>query len=247
MPAGHTLADWAEYVEAVCAHPIAPGGAFFGAAARLADVRPRELADSWTQPRIIALVTKLLRCLAARRGLLTPPVLSAASASVSKEKRLLKHATQSSDFMAATRRLADVAVDTAGTWANSLAVSQLAVSQQRFALFCPPFWDRLSGQGCAGLGPRQAANTLHAYATLHQAKLVPRADARLCAQLASEVAFANADLVPQDVSNTLWALATLGMPVDADTLAALCAAAARLAAHMTPQGVSNTLWALGSL
>ena len=230
----------------VCKHPGPPGSRVLVAATRLAAVRPRDLHTAASQARAVELLAMLLQRMAMWRGMRTTVVLSAASASLGKQQGLLKQATQSSGFVAAARRLILAAVDTAGT-CHSRHVSQLAVSQQRFGLFCTPFWERLSRQGCAELNTQAAANVLHAYATLHQAKLLHRVDKRLCKQLASVVAAADANPTPQNVSNTLWALATLGVLGDAHTLAALCAAAARLAAHMTPQGVSNTLWALGSL
>jgi hypothetical protein len=55
-------------------------------------------------------------------------------------------------------------------------------------------------------------------------------------------------MIAQAVSNTLWALATLGwQAVGGSMRSALEGAATRLAPSMNPQNVANTLWALATL
>ena len=50
---------------------------------------------------------------------------------------------------------------------------------------------------------------------------------------------------PQSLSNTLWALATLGWHRDDSTLTKLVTAMVQRSSTATPQALSNTLWALG--
>jgi very-short-patch-repair endonuclease len=53
---------------------------------------------------------------------------------------------------------------------------------------------------------------------------------------------------PQELANTLWALATLGWQVGEGTMrSALEGAVVRMAPSMNPQNVANTLWAFATL
>jgi len=52
---------------------------------------------------------------------------------------------------------------------------------------------------------------------------------------------------PQELSNTLWALATLGWHRDDNTLTKLVTAMVQRISTATPQALSNTLWALATL
>jgi len=52
---------------------------------------------------------------------------------------------------------------------------------------------------------------------------------------------------PQELSNTLWALATLGWHRDDSTLTKLVTAMVQRISTATPQALSNTLWALSTL
>jgi hypothetical protein len=57
-------------------------------------------------------------------------------------------------------------------------------------------------------------------------------------------------MIPQGLSNTLWAIAKLaerGMEVDAAAVRAVSEQAPRVAGQMNPQEVSNTLWAIAKL
>ena len=48
---------------------------------------------------------------------------------------------------------------------------------------------------------------------------------------------------PQDVANTVWALATMGVTPEAGLLRAMQGRATAVAGEFTPQDVANTLWA----
>jgi predicted lipoprotein len=52
---------------------------------------------------------------------------------------------------------------------------------------------------------------------------------------------------PQDVSSTLWALATLGVTGEMEMVRALAKRAQDISTSFNPQAVGNTLWALASL
>jgi hypothetical protein len=52
---------------------------------------------------------------------------------------------------------------------------------------------------------------------------------------------------PQDVSNTLWAVATLGMPVAEDQVLQLVQRMKQVLPQASPQAISNTLWAVATL
>jgi hypothetical protein len=57
-------------------------------------------------------------------------------------------------------------------------------------------------------------------------------------------------MIPQQISNTLWAFAKLsakGVDVDAAAVRAVSDAAPRVAGGMKPQQISNTLWAVAKL
>ena len=121
-----------------------------------------------------------------------------ACCNVAKESRALS---------AAVRSLIDAALRAPATWADPRHVSQLAVAQQRLSVYFEPFWQRLGANEIAQLGVREAANVLHAYATLVQAGSVPDIDEQLCRRLAGTVAAERKQrAVEQDVANTFWAL-----------------------------------------
>jgi hypothetical protein len=52
---------------------------------------------------------------------------------------------------------------------------------------------------------------------------------------------------PQDVSNTVWALATMGVTPDEELLRAMQVRATSLAGLFDPQNVANTVWALATM
>lgn len=52
---------------------------------------------------------------------------------------------------------------------------------------------------------------------------------------------------PQEVSNTLWSLEALRVPLTGELRDSLLRAAQRTSKAMNEQGVANTLWALGEL
>jgi hypothetical protein len=54
-------------------------------------------------------------------------------------------------------------------------------------------------------------------------------------------------MVPQNLSNTVWAYATLGRAPEAETWEALEAAAVRVAPGMVPHALANTVWAYATL
>ena len=247
QPAGDTLADWAAYVEQVCAHSSAPGGAYQVAGARLANVRRSDVRDAASQASALLQLERLLRCAAAQPRVLTSVVVAAAVASIGKHDGMLRHAVASRSFAAAARDVLEQAVGEAATWTDPRHASQLAVAQQRLSVFCAPFWEAMRSHGCAQLGGRQAANVLHAYAVLWQAELLPAVDVQLCKQLAHVVAAAREPLVPQNVSNTIWALGTLEAVPPMETLIGLNTVATRLSASMKPQEVSNSLLGLAKL
>ena len=53
--------------------------------------------------------------------------------------------------------------------------------------------------------------------------------------------------IPQDISNTLWAYATLGRAPLEDVLRGLEGRAVAVAGSFIPQEISNTLWAYANL
>jgi hypothetical protein len=55
------------------------------------------------------------------------------------------------------------------------------------------------------------------------------------------------DATPQIVSNTLWAVATMGQQVPPSQLQQLLAAFDKLLPAATPQNVANLLWACGKM
>ena len=243
-----TFAEWAANVERLCAQRKPPGGRLYSAAARLADVPRSHLEPASSRERAVHLVALLLQCVAARSDLQTTPILLAASASLSAHEGLLQAAKASPALTSATRSIMGGAVEAADTWGDARAMSQLAVAQQRLDLYFEPFWQRLGADETARLGVREAANVLHAYATLVQAGSVPDTDEQLCRRLAGTVAAERKErAVAQAIANTLWALGTLGVVPDAQVLAALHTMAARLAPSMKSQGVSNTLLGLAKL
>ena len=214
---------------------------------RLADVRPLDLRDAANQASALLQLERLLRCAAAQPHVLSSIVIAASVASIGKRDGMLRRAAMSRTFAAAAREVLEQSIGEAATWRDAKSMSQLAVAQQRLSVFCAPFWEAMRSHGCAQLGGRQAANVLHAYAVLWQAELVPAVDVQLCEQLAHVVAAAREPLVPQNISNTIWALGTLDAVPPSETLAGLTATATRLSASMTPQNVSNTLLGLAKL
>ena len=57
----------------------------------------------------------------------------------------------------------------------------------------------------------------------------------------------SADMTPQQVSKTLWALAKLGMPLQGTLCGSMLAASECTSTAMSPQDVANTLWAMATL
>ena len=51
------------------------------------------------------------------------------------------------------------------------------------------------------------------------------------------------DFKPQEVANTLWAFATMGVEMPKPLVACMALQAERMAADFNPQGIANTLWA----
>ena len=213
------------------------------------DVPRKDLSQSSSRERAVQLVAQLLQCAAARTDLQTTPILLAASASLSAHEGLLQAAKASAALTAAALLAHGRRCRRPQTLGPTLVrSSQLAVAQQRLDVYFEPFWQRLGADETARLGVRQAANVLHAYATLVQAGSVPDIDEQLCRRLAGTVAAERKQrAVEQEVANTLWALGTLGVVPDAQVLATLHTMAARLAPSMKPQEVSNTLLGLAKL
>jgi len=52
---------------------------------------------------------------------------------------------------------------------------------------------------------------------------------------------------PQELSNTVWAYATLGLEPRAEAWTALGAAVVRVGPGMNPQNAANTLWSVATL
>jgi hypothetical protein len=101
-------------------------------------------------------------------------------------------------------------------------------------------------------GARALSNALWATAKLADGRMLEASSAEVAAfvgaivsELQREGNLGGAD--PQNLSNTLWALATLGRTGDGAFVSALLEAARSQLGSFNPQDLANTLWALATL
>jgi len=104
----------------------------------------------------------------------------------------------------------------------------------------------ISERHMPAFGARQCANTLHALA---KAKRSHSASILLLQLLLERVAELVHDLNPQDISNIMWAFATLELEAEPlkELVSLLAAQALSVHRDFNPQSISNTLWAFATL
>jgi predicted small integral membrane protein len=92
---------------------------------------------------------------------------------------------------------------------------------------------------------RGVSNILHAIA---KAKAADTASMKqLVQKLMANAASVLQSFDPQDVANTVWALATMGVTPEAGLLRAMQGRATAVAGEFNPQEVANTVWALATM
>ena len=99
-------------------------------------------------------------------------------------------------------------------------------------------------------GARNVSNITHGIAKLHDADRLSGLDEevdQVLTVLEIDAVRVAPDMISQDVSNLVWAYATLGRMPGEETWVALEGAALRVAPDMVYQAVSNTLWAYATL
>jgi hypothetical protein len=100
------------------------------------------------------------------------------------------------------------------------------------------------------LQARELANIFHAVAKMGAAGKLAASDAGvqdMLEALEQRAVLVASDMEPQEVSNTIWSYAKLGLTPGAQALAALEVAVLRVGSGMKPQETANTVWAFGTL
>jgi len=93
-------------------------------------------------------------------------------------------------------------------------------------------------------GARECSNALHALATSgHSAKT----HAHILTALEQQMQHVAHQSNPRDISNSMWALATLGRMPDAALLATFSLRISEIGSEFAPQNVANVLWAFAKL
>jgi hypothetical protein len=191
-------------------------------------------------------------------------LLFAASKAVPRHSRLWASALHSRALEQAIAALLEPCARADDNYKDRVLVSQMAGMQPKLQYMCHTFWQALAKHGTKALGARQTASTLHAYAKLvsqQQGSVMRRTGNRRQTQLLLQAPYANRlcdalwaaakrearSMDPQNVANTLWALATLSMPPTGSLRDALWVAAERAARSMNPQNVANTMLAMATL
>jgi len=101
----------------------------------------------------------------------------------------------------------------------------------------------LCEQHVPAFGARECANTLHTLAkTRHRP---PSAD--LLRALEARALEVLGTFNPQDIANTLWSFATLGLKPSEELMARIMTRAVAVQRDFNPQGIANTLWAFATL
>ena len=95
------------------------------------------------------------------------------------------------------------------------------------------------------LGAREVSNTLHSIAKLSK-QGYGNSSPELIEALVSHASHQLQDFNPQNLSNAIWALATLNHPDDDFTSALILAARGKLR-DFNPQNLSNAIWAMATL
>jgi hypothetical protein len=150
-----------------------------------------------------------------------------------------------------------------GTYLNSVLVSQMAMLQIHLQHTCNTFWRGLAKHGTKTLNARASANMLYACAKLvsHHLLAPPQTGMSLQAESALQVLRDDRlhdvlleaaereapSMNSQEVANTVWALAGLGMPPTGSLHDALWIATEREAPSMNSQAVAITVRALAKL
>jgi len=126
-----------------------------------------------------------------------------------------------------TRRLPDAGHAPHSARDEMLAILELVLCEQHIPVF----------------GARECANTLH---TLAKTRRRQPCEDVLCA-LEAWALVVRDDFNPQDISNMLWAFATLGLQPSKALLAGLTEQAMVVQGDFKAQGIANTLWSFATL
>lgn len=138
------------------------------------------------------------------------------------------------------------ALGRSGVYADPQGIVQFALAQGTLQAPCLRFWNTLSPEHLAPMGPRELVSTMRGLA------MIERPMARSATQAVYAAACAQAPkMAALDVVHALSALAKLHHPqqnvVKRGQLGPLIEAMRRHLPELSPQGVANTVWALATL
>jgi hypothetical protein len=135
------------------------------------------------------------------------------------------------------------------TYKNEVMILQAASAQVYLGRACPGFWRRMHGESRFGrLVARTGSYMLWARARLFSAELMAQPSKGEWAELCSFLPTVAKVMTGHDLSNTLWAGATIGHGYQGDLAELLLAAIQRLSQNVEEaQPVSTIIWAVGRM
>jgi hypothetical protein len=254
--------EWLHTVRALCAQHAPNRKDLCGAMTALGDVSQIQLVSH--AEKAVDSIKTLLSHGGHDGGADDVRLLFAASKSVPRHSRLWASALHSRALEQAIAALLEPCARADDNYKDRVLVSQMAGMQLKLQYMCHTFWKAFAKHGTKALRSRETASTLHAYAKLvsqQQGSVMRRTGNRPQTQLLLQAPYANRlcdalwvaaereapRMNPQDVANTMWAMAKLNMPLTGSLPDALGAAAEREARSMNPQDVANTVWAMATL
>jgi hypothetical protein len=254
--------EWLHTVRALCAQHAPNRKDLCGAMTALGDVSQIQLVSH--AEKAVDSIKTLLSHGGHDGGADDVRLLFAASKSVPRHSRLWASALHSRALEQAIAALLEPCARADDNYKDRVLVSQMAGMQLKLQYMCHTFWKAFAKHGTKALRSRETASTLHAYAKLvsqQQGSVMRRTGNRPQTQLLLQAPYANRlcdalwvaaereapRMNPQDVANTMWAMAKLKMPLTGSLPDALGAAAEREARSMNPQNVANTVWAMATL
>jgi hypothetical protein len=151
-------------------------------------------------------------------------------------------------FRGAVVALLDTAACEDVTYKNEVMISQVASAQVYLARACPSFWRRMHEENRFGdLPARQGSNLLWVRARLFSDELMTKPSEEMWAVMCSFLPTVAEAMMGHDLSNTLWAGATIGHSYQGDLAELLLAAIQRLSPSLEAQTVATTIWAVARM
>ena len=138
------------------------------------------------------------------------PVYLFTVSKVAKEHPPVLRALQGDSYKRTVTGMFQACAADEAVYKRPVAVSQLCSAQYNLAMYCQEFWQTVSEKHIASWDAQAASNVVYAYGKLSQLEVAPAAPARLRQLLQATVRVADS-MNAQNVANSLWAFATLGL------------------------------------